>query len=211
METGTCYLIWASVLSAGLAGSALGLRGWLKTFGPRAPSSARGSMHLPAPRAALSKDLARALAEGRQGFLAQIETVDESQLLAQLRLGFSPGGRIPGGMSGAAQLRCQFEESGEGTRLGYTIDSRAVGRGQAWGAAIFLALGVVALGIIAVIFPLQVLSHANPAVRGQTLQALQLLHFLWPPFLFAHLARRQRRGIRLRLEALLKNLPYLSQ
>ena len=33
----------------------------------------------------------------------------------------------------------------------------------------------------------------NPQIRGQTIQIVQLVHFLWPPFLFFGLRRRMAR------------------
>ncbi len=35
-----------------------------------------------------------------------------------------------------------------------------------------------------------------------------MVHFLWPPFLFAHLSRQPGRMFRARMEALVHNLPY---
>jgi hypothetical protein len=48
------------------------------------------------------------------------------------------------------------------------------------------------------------------AVRGQTLQMLQVMHFLWPSFLFGALYRTRGRGMAAQLEALIHNLPFLG-
>jgi hypothetical protein len=45
-------------------------------------------------------------------------------------------------------------------------------------------------------------------VRVQAIQTLQMVHFLWPPFLFAYLARQPARVLRGQLDALVNNLPY---
>ena len=55
-----------------------------------------------------------------------------------------------------------------------------------------------------------VLPDATPGVRWQTLQMMQVIHFLWPPFLCGGLYRRQFSGIKSGIEAFLRNLPYLN-
>jgi hypothetical protein len=47
----------------------------------------------------------------------------------------------------------------------------------------------------------------DPATRMQTLQMLQIVHFLWPPFLFGGLYRAGRGALRANLDTLLHNLP----
>jgi len=53
-----------------------------------------------------------------------------------------------------------------------------------------------------------VLPSPNPNVRGQAFQMAQVVHLLWPPFLFASLARQPARWITARVDALVNNLPY---
>ena len=76
------------------------------------------------------------------------------------------------------------------------------------GAAIFLVLGVIALVTGFVLVNTLVVPNRDPAVRGQTLQMLQVGHFLWPPFLFGGLYRRQYTAVRARFDTLIHNLPY---
>jgi len=56
-----------------------------------------------------------------------------------------------------------------------------------------------------------VATSPEPAVRWQSLQMLQVVHVLWPPFLFGGLYRRGMRGVRAEFEALVNNLPYLGE
>jgi hypothetical protein len=83
-------------------------------------------------------------------------------------------------------------------------------RGLRVGGAIFLAAGLVALvgGTWAMLT--FVASNANPEVRWQSFQMIQVIHVLWPPFLFAGLHRARFRGIRTVMETLVHNLPYLE-
>lgn len=83
------------------------------------------------------------------------------------------------------------------------------------GARWLLLLGwlFVAIGLLAVItgFALiwtWVVHHPNAAVRGQSLQMMQVVHFLWPPFLLGGLYRLGHRSTKARFDALAFNLPY---
>ena len=51
-------------------------------------------------------------------------------------------------------------------------------------------------------------SSPAPARRWQTLQMLQAVHFLWPPFLFGALYRSGARAVAAQFEALANNLPF---
>ncbi len=53
------------------------------------------------------------------------------------------------------------------------------------------------------------LSCPIPTCASQAVQTVQLVHFLWPPFLFASRSRQLARMIRAQMEALVNNLPYL--
>jgi hypothetical protein len=53
-------------------------------------------------------------------------------------------------------------------------------------------------------------SSPNPSLQWQTLQMLQVAHFLWPPFLFGALYRVRRRTVEAHLEAWANNLAYLA-
>ena len=53
-----------------------------------------------------------------------------------------------------------------------------------------------------------VISSPDPAVRWQTVQMVQVIHFLWPPFLFGGLYRKVMQETAARLDTLASNLPY---
>jgi hypothetical protein len=84
------------------------------------------------------------------------------------------------------------------------------GSGLLWAGGVFLVVGLFALvgGCWAVTTFFALSSEA--AVRGQTLQMLQVSHFLWPPFLFGALYRARGRGMAAQLESLIHNLPFLG-
>jgi len=76
--------------------------------------------------------------------------------------------------------------------------------------ALFQVAGLI--GIIAGCWVIlnYVVASPDPSLRWQTVQMVQVVHFLWPPFLFGALYRRGRRDVAARLQALANNLPYLG-
>jgi hypothetical protein len=93
------------------------------------------------------------------------------------------------------------------TRVEFAVE-RSAPRGLLLGAAIVQVVGLAALAAGSWLIYTFVVSSPEPAVRWQTLQMIQAVHFLWPPFLLAGLYRRARGEVRARFEALTNNLPY---
>ena len=116
------------------------------------------------------------------------------------------------GLAGTRQAgfrrgRFRLTPSGSRTRVEYAIETPS-GRillGFGW---LFVLLGLVALASAGTLMFGYVLPNPNPEVRGQAFQMVQVVHFLWPPFLFGSLSRQPARFIRGRVEALVHNLPY---
>ena len=76
-----------------------------------------------------------------------------------------------------------------------------------WGA-LFQVLGLIALVVGGWAISTYVVSSPDLAVRWQTVQMVQTVHFLWPPFLFGTLYRRGMKEVAAQFEALACNLPY---
>jgi hypothetical protein len=93
------------------------------------------------------------------------------------------------------------------TRIDYGIDVSA-GRGLLWGGAIFVVLGLIAVLVGYAAIQTWVVPNPHVAVRAQIFQMFQVAHFLWPPFLFGGIYRRQRSAVRKGFDALIHNLPY---
>jgi hypothetical protein len=77
-----------------------------------------------------------------------------------------------------------------------------------WVGALFQVLGLAALIAGFLLVKTLVVTSPNPAVRWQTVQMLQVCHFLWPVFLFGGLYRFGRRTVQAGLDLLVHNLPY---
>ena len=76
------------------------------------------------------------------------------------------------------------------------------------GGAAVLMLGLIALVVGFLVMQTYVISSPNPAVRGQVFQMCQVVHFLWPPFLFGGLYRKKFSVVRAGFDTLVHNLPY---
>jgi hypothetical protein len=102
----------------------------------------------------------------------------------------------------------RFAPSGSRTRIDYAVEapSGRVLLGIGW---LVLILGLVALVVGLWLEFTYVLPSPNPSIRTQAVQMVQVVHFLWPPFLFAYLARQPSMMLRSRLESLVHNLPYV--
>jgi hypothetical protein len=153
----------------------------------------------------VSEKLARALAREGMGPLGPVKIVacDRTELVFEPAAAGAPGS-APGG---AYRGRFRFTPTGSRTRIAYAVEAPS-GRVLIALGWLFVGLGLAALaGGCWAMFAF-VLPSPNPGVRGQAIQMVQVVHFLWPPFLFAALARQPARIIAARVEALVNNLPY---
>ncbi len=148
---------------------------------------------------ALSAKLASLLARDGMGPGNPVKILTQNRA----EVSFEPAGASMMGFRGG---RIRLSPSGHRTRVAYAI--RTSPRGYLIGGWIALGLGLVALIAAPSLVFLYVLPSPNPNVRGQAVQAFQMVHFLWPPFLFAHLSRQPGRLCRARLDSLIHNLPY---
>jgi hypothetical protein len=110
----------------------------------------------------------------------------------------------------------QFVRRGElrltamgGDRTG--VDYAIAVPGQRWLLTlgwVFQAIGIVALVAGFFLTTFLVVPSPIPEIRWQSVQMVQVLHFIWPPFLLGGMYRLRRRTVRARFEVLVHNLPY---
>jgi hypothetical protein len=93
------------------------------------------------------------------------------------------------------------------TRIEYALEVPG-GRGLLWGGAIFQALGLVAIAVGFWLVSTYVVNAADPGIRTQAVQMVQVCHFLWPPFLFGVLYRKQHGALRSVFDTFVRNLPF---
>ena len=75
---------------------------------------------------------------------------------------------------------------------------------------VFQVLGLVAIiaGFLVIYF--LAVPNPNPGMRWQTVQMIQVVHFLWPPFMFAGFYRKSASFIRAQFDTFIRNLPFLT-
>lgn len=154
----------------------------------------------------LSAKLAALLArEGQAPFgPVRVLSCDSRRLDFETTGSMGSGGGIDGKVRRGQFL---FAPLGSRTRIEYAIEvpSGRVLLGIGW---LFVALGLAALVVGCWLMFAFVVASPNPSARSQAFQMVQAVHLLWPPFLFATLARQPARMIEARVSALVHNLPY---
>jgi len=103
-----------------------------------------------------------------------------------------------------------FEAVGSRTRVSYAIEtsSSRILLTIGW---LLIVLGLTALVVGAWLILTLVVTSPSAGIRAQSVQMFQAVHLLWPPFLLAYLARQPAKLVRTRVDALINNLPYISQ
>jgi hypothetical protein len=219
MLAGVCGVFWAvtaisfAAIVRGSRGSELALHPGDRFHdieGPPADDLLTGQVEVEGRPAELTVRLAESLGRsGLAGMLVRVlERTDDRVVFevtgqsAQHAAQGQPGSRV-------RRAEAVFKAVGAGrTRIDYAIDA-----GGGWWMVkvgwVFVVLGLVAL--LGGFWALNtfVVPSPNPSVRGQSAQMLQCVHFLWPPWLFGMLYRQTRTMIRIALDTLLTNLPYL--
>ena len=105
-----------------------------------------------------------------------------------------------------AQVQFAAGSSGK-TRVTYNF-APTPGKGLMTGAWIFVAVGFVVLVAGFFLLRTYVVFSPDPAVREQALQMMQVVHFLWPPFLLAGMARYHSRLVANSMQTFLANLAH---
>jgi hypothetical protein len=132
----------------------------------------------------------------------------------QSRIGFERIGPAAGMQSYGAWYRrglLSFTALDPGrTRIDYAVEQTParwlLGLGWAFQTAGLVALTVGCWAVATFCVP-----SPDPAVRAQTVQMIQVIHFLWPPFLCAGLYRQRKTAVLSQWEALVHNLPYHAE
>ena len=173
--------------------------------GARPPGTIVGRADIDGQPESLSAKLAERLARNGLGPFGPVKIVACDRHEVAFEAAGQDLGAVAYAGSGLRRGRVRFTGSGTRARVDYVVEtsSRGVLLALGWLA---LALGLVALVAAPWLEFTYVLPNAN--LRTQALQTVQMIHFLWPPFLFAFLSRQPARIIRAQMDALIHNLPY---
>jgi len=168
-----------------------------------------GSAEVDGEASSLAAKAASLLAKGTVFPFFPVKIMEKSED----HIRFEPVGPGGGGQSPLGWFRqglLWFTPLGQGrTRADWAAELTDTGR-QLWLGGLFQVLGLIALVVGFWAIHTYVVSSPDPAERWQTVQMLQVSHFLWPPFLFGALYRRGRQEVAARFEALVHNLPYFG-
>ena len=109
--------------------------------------------------------------------------------------------------------RCEVRvaAAGAGSEVFFRADYSAIRRKARALALVLLALGLLVMAGLVAFLWLKVLPSENPNVRPQVWQAVQMVHFLWPPWLVYALHRYARRGTEAYLDAAASNASVLAE
>jgi hypothetical protein len=170
------------------------LRGWYA-----------GSTEVEGDASALASRAASILAKGGAGPVKIVEKTNDrlrfERVVTTGRTDYAAGPQYRQG-----ELR--FTPLGSGrTRIDWAVEPPGL-KVLLWLGGAFLAVGLIVLVAISSLLYSLVVRSPNPAVRWQTFQMFQAVHFLWPPFLFGGLYRVATRRGAAHFEALVSNLPY---
>lgn len=177
--------------------------------GPPPQNCVFGSAEVEGEPAALAARAAAVLAQQGTPPTGQVKILRRTDREVAFE-GAGPGSEGTHGGQIIRRGQLQFTPLGSArTRIDYAVEV-AGGRGLLVGGVVCVVLGAAALIAGFVTMNILVVPNPNPAVRGQTLQMLQISHFLWPPFLFGALYRRRYTVVRAHFDTLIHNLPYLA-
>ncbi len=210
-STLTLYVIWAAIMAVGAVVWLIGLLMSRRAFAAGSGGSGREeSIEVALGTEQACKEIARRLTSQSSGLAVRILTCTAEEVTARVNL--YPGvaaGALAQNPDRGAMLKCKLAHTVKGTRVYWTIDTGPLSGMLQTVTHVVLALGVVALGAAAFIFPLWVIPHPEPAVRWQVVQTVQVLHLQWPPIMLAFLARRRRVLVEARVGDLLCNLTFV--
>ena len=175
---------------------------------PAADNVIQGSAEVEGEPGELAVKAAASLAKGIDIQIGPLKILERSDERVAFE-GPGPGGQLPGQIIRQGEIRFRRASQGK-TDIDYQVE---ISRGQ-WlfvGGVICQILGLVALVVGFLLIHLLVVQSQDPQVRWQTVQMVQVVHFLWPPFLFGGLYRMHHRVVSRAFDTLVHNLPYQGE
>jgi len=202
------YAVWIGIMAAGAAAWTGALYHHIRVFGVEGGRLATGQVDLKVPVEKALQAIADHFAAPGGGLSARIGRRGECSLDVLI----SPGVMDPASFASSPDRRGRLVVTAApretGCRLSWTYDGGPLVRPMgAWSAG-FLVAGAAALLLAAFAMPVFVIVHPAPAVRWQVIQTVHVLHFVWPPFIVALLARRRAALVRVQVEDYLANLVF---
>ncbi len=169
-----------------------------------------GNVRVPGKAVTLSKrftDRVASMGIGYRGMPCRIlESTSE-----RVRLAMPKKTRCPHGTPGETThtgMEVTFRESGDGVEVSYLVDMSSVRQNMGTIALCINVLGLAAVTVLPAFLYLYVASHSDPGIRWQSVQAVQMAHFLWPPYLFLWMYRRAEQLAGTAMKTIVSNLEH---
>lgn len=174
---------------------------------PSVENAVTGSAEVDGQADVLATKAASMLARGNVFILGPIKITEKTaDRIAFERLGPDGSKQSPARWFRRGELRFIQIRQGR-SRVEWAVE--LAGRAWLlWIGGLFQVFGLTALVGGGWAIYTYVVSSPEPAVRWQTVQMVQVVHFLWPPFLMGSLYRRGMKTVAVHFEALANNLPY---
>jgi hypothetical protein len=173
-----------------------GQEGWLS-----------GSAEVEGEASSLATRAATALAKGNLSTFGPVKIVEKADDHIHFeRVEEGTANQPAGQWFRRGELRFTPLRSGR-TRVAWAVEPADM-RWLLWLGGVFQGAGLLALVLGCWAIDTYIASSPAPAVRWQTFQMVQAVHFLWPPFLCGALYRRGATAVAAQFEALAHNLPY---
>ena len=160
----------------------------------------RGEHVLTGDPEALSSRLASLLASQSVGIIGPVKILKRDARQVVFEPNQAIASRIRGGV-------VSLTPKGSSTTLRYRVNvapSRLLPVGWA-----VLLLGLLALVVMPIVQFQFVVESMNPQVRFQSIQTVQVVHVLWPPYLLAFVSVQPLRQVKGWMDSMINNLPYL--
>ncbi|MGE3817893.1 MAG: hypothetical protein AB7I30_00510 [Isosphaeraceae bacterium] len=154
----------------------------------------------------LARDLGR---HGLNGVPVRILEADRTRVRFEV-MGNPSLSRRPGMATGKPRRgEVEFRRGKGGASLAEYWMEAGASRGLLVAGGVFSALGLAALVLGFWAISTYVVPSPKLAVRGQVVQMVQCIHFLWPPWLFGLLYKSINGALRRTLETRIANLPFV--
>ncbi len=207
MSPETARLVFTLAFAAGVVTWLVGILFHRRTFrgleAGRDPAVS-GEVDVPASPADVQNRLVRALRGGLAGFGPVLLTeVADSRVAGALALVGRPADS-PRAMRFAVELR----DAAGATSAAFRVQGLPAAWMRTASAVCVYVLTPAVLILVGYLIPRHVLSSDSESVRAQAVQTAQIIHFLWPPFLFCGLSRYLRRVVDSLFRNLLRNTAF---
>ncbi len=209
MSEEAAQLAYLVILSVGILVWLFGLYAHRKAFKAADPADphvvAAGEVAIAAPKTEVSEKAIQTLRGGLPGLgTVLLEQADDRWITGELTL--PQTGRRPGGMNHRFEI--ELRSVGSQTAADYRVLG-GVGGGLRIVSGLFVYfLTPLALASAIAFVPPYIVKAADPKIRYQVFQTAQIIHFLWPPFLFASVRGRMSRLVARGLVSVLKNTAF---